>query len=66
MEELIRIGAYRRGSDPQVDRAILLEPKLEAFLAQDKGEATPLDAAFDRLADVLAAAAAPVVGRLAA
>jgi flagellum-specific ATP synthase len=54
MEELIRIGAYRRGSDPEVDRAIDLNPKLEAFLSQDKAEVTPLAAAFERLAAVLA------------
>ena len=42
MEELIRIGAYRAGADPQVDRAIALNPALEAFLAQDKDEATSL------------------------
>ena len=40
MEELIRIGAYRAGSDPQVDRAIQLNPALEAFLGQDKDEAS--------------------------
>src|SRR6188508_397671 len=38
MEELIRIGAYRAGSDPQIDRAILLNPALEEFLRQDKDE----------------------------
>jgi len=30
MEELIRLGAYRKGSDPQVDRAIALNPQSEA------------------------------------
>lgn len=53
MEELIRIGAYRAGSDPQVDRAILLNPALEEFLSQDKDEAMSLDAAFAHLADIL-------------
>ena len=56
MEELIRIGAYRAGADPKVDRAILLNPALEAFLAQDKDEATPLTEAFDRLQGVVSAA----------
>ena len=46
MEELIRIGAYRAGADPQIDRAIALHPSLEDFLAQDKNEVTSLDAAF--------------------
>src|SRR5204863_1717064 len=36
MEELIRLGAYRPGSSPEVDEAISLHPALEAFLAQDK------------------------------
>ena len=53
MEELIRIGAYRAGADPIVDRAIELNPALEGFLAQDKDEATSLEASFDRLAQIL-------------
>ena len=53
MEELIRIGAYRTGADPTVDRAIELNPALEAFLAQDKDEATSLEASFDSLAQIL-------------
>ena len=53
MEELIRIGAYRAGSDPQVDRAIGLNAGLEAFLGQGKDEATSLDESFARLAAIL-------------
>jgi flagellum-specific ATP synthase len=55
MEELIRIGAYRTGSDPVIDRAIALNPALEAFLAQDKDDATPLADSFARLDAILAA-----------
>jgi flagellum-specific ATP synthase len=58
MEELIRIGAYRTGSDPEVDRAITLNPALEDFLAQDKDESTSLDEAFGRLAGILGGDAA--------
>jgi flagellum-specific ATP synthase len=57
MEELIRIGAYRAGADPQVDRAITLNPALEAFLKQDKDEATGLEAGFEQLAAILEGAA---------
>ncbi|MDB5445326.1 MAG: fliI [Phenylobacterium sp.] len=57
MEELIRIGAYRHGADPQVDRAIVLNPALEAFLSQDKDEATGLDESFGRLGEILMSAA---------
>jgi flagellum-specific ATP synthase len=53
MEELIRIGAYRAGSDPVIDRAIKLNPALEAFLSQNKDEATRLDEAFARMQAVL-------------
>jgi flagellum-specific ATP synthase len=54
MEELIRIGAYRSGADPLIDRAIRLNPALEAFLAQDKDEATGYDDGFARLEAILA------------
>jgi len=53
MEELIRIGAYRAGSDPQIDRAIQLNPDLEAFLSQDKDETATLDDCFNRLDGIL-------------
>jgi flagellum-specific ATP synthase len=58
MEELIRIGAYRSGADPELDRAIRLNPGLEAFLAQDKQEVTSLDEGFVRLQALLAEGAA--------
>ncbi|RZJ90281.1 MAG: FliI/YscN family ATPase, partial [Brevundimonas sp.] len=53
MEELIRIGAYRTGADPIVDRAIALNPALEGFLGQDKDDATRLADAFARLEGIL-------------
>jgi flagellum-specific ATP synthase len=53
MEELIRIGAYRMGADPQVDRAIALNPELESFLSQAPDDFTSLDDAFARLALIM-------------
>jgi len=53
MEELIRLGAYRKGSSPEVDRAIALEPAFEAFLQQGKDESTSLATGYDRLAAIL-------------
>jgi flagellum-specific ATP synthase len=55
MEELIRIGAYRTGADPKVDRAIRLNDQLEAYLAQDKDETTSIDDGFIRLDAILKA-----------
>jgi flagellum-specific ATP synthase len=53
MEELIRLGAYRPGSSPEVDEAIRRQPALEAFLAQGKGERTGREEGYARLADIL-------------
>jgi flagellum-specific ATP synthase len=33
-KELITIGAYSRGSDPRIDKAIVIRPKLDHFLQQ--------------------------------
>ena len=54
MEELIRLGAYRAGSSPEVDEAIGLHQPLEAFLAQGKEESTPLTEAYMRLSEIIA------------
>ncbi len=53
MAELVRLGAYRRGTDPQIDEAIRYHEPLESFLAQEIGEATELDACYHMLADIL-------------
>ncbi len=58
MEELIRLGAYRPGSSAEVDEAIRLNPALEAFLGQAKGECTPLMEGYQRLEQIVAAAPA--------
>lgn len=42
MAELIRLGAYRRGSNPEVDEAIHFHAQLEAFLSQGKTEGVSL------------------------
>ena len=54
MEELIRLGAYRPGSSPEVDEAIALHGPFEAFLAQGKDEATGLGEGYQRLEQILA------------
>jgi flagellum-specific ATP synthase len=59
MAELIRLGAYRRGSDPRIDEAIHYYPAIEAFLAQAKGDRTDLATGYQRLAEALGAGAKP-------
>ncbi|MNL14011.1 Flagellum-specific ATP synthase [compost metagenome] len=56
MEELIRLGAYRKGSDPNVDRAIAIFPKLEAFLGQQRDETTTIAEGYAMLAGLIAEA----------
>jgi flagellum-specific ATP synthase len=51
MEELIRLGAYRAGTSPEVDEAIRLHKPIEAFLTQGKEEATSLAEGYRRLAE---------------
>lgn len=53
MAELIRLGAYKAGSDPEVDRAIKLYPQLEAFMSQQKAERGDLAAGYQRMAEIL-------------
>jgi flagellum-specific ATP synthase len=54
VEELVRLGAYRRGSDQITDRAIALSEPLEAFLTQRKDERTSFQESFAALAGIIA------------
>jgi flagellum-specific ATP synthase len=53
MEELIRLGAYRAGSSPEVDEAIRLHEPLEAFLRQAQDEKSSLAEGYQQLAQIL-------------
>lgn len=55
MAELIRIGAYRKGSDPAIDRAIRYYEPLEGFLTQHKNEKASLWEGYAALQSILAA-----------
>jgi flagellum-specific ATP synthase len=53
MADLVRLGAYKAGGDPQVDQAIRLAPKIEAFLSQAKGEPCSVEQGFAALQTAL-------------
>lgn len=53
MAEMIRIGAYRQGGDPEVDEAIRYHAPLEAFLSQDKDETCDLATGYQNLRSIL-------------
>lgn len=49
IEDLVQIGAYARGSDPEADVAIEAFPKLEALLRQERGDPEPFAASRESL-----------------
>jgi flagellum-specific ATP synthase len=55
MAEMIRLGAYRPGSDPKTDEAIHFHPALEVFLEQGKDERADLACGYATLAEILKA-----------
>ena len=48
-EDLVRIGAYQKGSDATLDKALTLIPELDQFLRQKPGDAAPLGETIQRL-----------------
>ena len=56
MAELIRLGAYRRGSDAKIDQAIAYYPAIEKFLSQGKRERASLEEGYAALAQILVGA----------
>ncbi len=53
MAELIRLGAYKKGSNREVDEAIFYYPMIEAFLSQSKHERFSLAECYEQLAAIL-------------
>ena len=51
-EDLIRIGAYQKGTDAVLDRSVEIMPKLRAFLTQSPGEVVPYSGAVQSLLEV--------------
>jgi flagellum-specific ATP synthase len=56
MAELIRLGAYKAGTNPEVDNAVKLNPQLEEFLTQRKDERATLSEGYAALSDILGGA----------
>lgn len=52
-EDLINIGAYVKGSNPNIDEAIKKNPELESFLIQDLNEADFSDDLWESLQKII-------------
>ncbi len=53
VRDLVRLGAYKAGNDPEADLAVQLGPQLEGFLIQKKTEHVSLEDAFAGLRRIL-------------
>ncbi len=49
VEDLVNIGAYARGSNPDYDLAIAMKPTIDQYLAQSTGQACSFDEARQQL-----------------
>ncbi len=61
MAELIRLGAYKKGSNREVDEAVFYYPMLEKFLSQEKHERFTLPECYEALEKILATPYVPEV-----
>jgi flagellum-specific ATP synthase len=52
-EDLINIGAYQPGSNPQLDVAIDMYPRINQFLKQDRSTSTDLDSTLAQLLELV-------------
>ena len=49
MEDMINIGAYQQGSNPEIDRAIAMRPSINAFLQQDVADGQSLEQSLEAM-----------------
>ena len=52
-EMLVRIGAYQRGTDPELDEALVKKGAMEAFLKQSADESVPFEETVAQLKKVV-------------
>lgn len=54
VEDMINIGAYAQGSNPDIDAAIVMMPRINEFLCQDVGAGQTLEESMERMRDLAA------------
>ncbi len=52
-QDLVSIGAYKPGTDPAIDAAFTLKPKLDMFTQQSMKDAVPYDMCINMLKSIL-------------
>ncbi|MDR3073839.1 MAG: FliI/YscN family ATPase [Deltaproteobacteria bacterium] len=49
VEDMVNIGAYARGSNPEIDKAIAMVPAINSFLRQDVADGQTLEESYSQL-----------------
>lgn len=52
-KDLINVGAYRMGTDPEIDQAMEFFPRLQAYIQQGRGEKSTYQQSLDNLLSLL-------------
>ena len=52
VRDLVNIGAYVKGSDPEVDTSLLVIPELNRFLQQDRSDVSSFNTTLQSLTDI--------------
>ena len=52
VQDLLDVGAYQAGTNPEVDTAVKYDADIEAFLTQKTDEKVEFDAAWSQLFDL--------------
>ncbi|MCB1694821.1 MAG: FliI/YscN family ATPase [Halioglobus sp.] len=60
--DLINIGAYQKGTDELIDRAIVAAPRIRNFIAQDESEKTDMNESLAELSALFASSAVVMAG----
>jgi flagellum-specific ATP synthase len=58
-EDLVRIGAYKSGLDPELDRSIALRPQMRKFMIQSAHQLCSLDQTLTELKQLATARSTP-------
>ena len=53
MTDLINVGAYQSGKDPEIDASIIISQKIEKFLTQDKLTQSRIADSIEKLKDII-------------
>jgi len=51
--DLISVGAYQQGSDPEIDQAVKMQPAMVDFIRQDMNQSVSFDASRNQLIELL-------------